>query len=77
MTPAETECRRAWLRLQIARAQLLLQVSGPDRDVSLADLMHFAAVVGDESVADTVAAFRAAQEEVMQAAQAELDRLAG
>ena len=77
MTPAEINCRRAYLRLQIVTAQLLLQVSGPDRDVRLEDLLSFARVVGDESVADTVAAFREAQEEVMQAAQAELDRLAG
>ena len=75
MTPAETECRRARLRLQIVTARLLLQVSGPDRDVLLEDLIAFARVVGDESVADTVGAFRAAQEEVMRAAQSELARM--
>ena len=75
MTPAETECRRAYLRLQIARARLLLQVSGEDRDCSLADLIAFARVVGDEAVSDTVTAFRASQEEALRAAQWELDQM--
>jgi hypothetical protein len=75
MTPAETEYRRAYLTVLVARARLLLQVSGADRDCSLADLLTFARVVGDESVADTVAAFRAAMQIELDSAQAELNRL--
>lgn len=74
MTPAERNYQRTGLKLRIVRAQLLLQVSGPDRDVSLADLLQFARVVGDETEADSLAAFRAAQVEILRTARAELDQ---
>lgn len=68
-------CRLAELRERIARARLLHQIA---RDgVALADLLTFARVVGDETEADSVAAFRAAQTDLLQAAQAKLDLLTG
>lgn len=81
MTPAEKNYQRAGVQLRIARAQLLLQVSGPDRDASLPDLVAMAQVLGkgvaEELSADSVPAFRAAMTAELQAAQAELDRLTG
>ena len=73
MTPAKIEYRRADLRHRVARAQLLHQIARPE--VKLSDLLTFAGQLGDDTAADTLAAFRAAQAEQMQAAQAELDRL--
>jgi len=64
---------RSAMRLCVARAQLLRQVA---RDgVAVGDLIRFARIVGDATEADSLAAFRAAQEYALQAAQAELDRL--
>lgn len=67
------EARACWYRVRIARARLLFQIARDD--AALGDLLQFARVVGDESAADSVAAFRAQQEDALQAAQAELDRL--
>lgn len=75
MTPAERQYRDAGLRLQVVRARLLLQVSGPDRVVSLADLVTFGRVVGVKIAADSVISFRAAITAELQAALTELDRL--
>lgn len=73
MTPAEQRYALAGVQVRIARAQLLRQIA---RDgVAVADLLRFARIVGDETEADTLAAFRAAQSDQLQAAQAELDRL--
>ncbi len=70
---ARAELERADLRLRIARAQLLLQIA---RDgVPLADLLTAAGQLGDDTAADTLAAFRAAQADVMQTCTAELERL--
>lgn len=73
MTPAERDYQCAGLRLRVARAQLLRQIA---RDgVALADLLQFARVVGDDTQADSVPAFRAAMAAKLQLAQVELDRL--
>lgn len=73
MTTAEHRYERAVLRERIARALLLRQVA---RDgVALADLLQFAAQLGDLTAADTLGAFRAQQDDALQAAQAELGRL--
>lgn len=79
MTPAETRYRLADLRHRVARARLLLQLAADDRDppASLADLLTFAKQIGDESAADSVAAFRAAMTSELQTAEAELRRLTG
>lgn len=63
--------RRADLKLRIARARLLRQIARDD--VSLADLLTFARSIGDRTVADSVSAFRSAQDKVLKVAQAELD----
>ena len=67
--------QRAALRERIARARFLLDVAGQVDDDAIADLLTFARVVGDETEADSVAAFRGAQTDLLQAAQADLDRL--
>ena len=81
MTPDETRYQLADLRHCVARAKLLLQLASADHDspACLADLLTFAKDIGDgdECAADSVTAFRAAQEEIVRTAQAELDRLAG
>lgn len=75
MTPAQLEYQRCGLRLIAARARLLRQIA---RDgVKVADLLHFARVLGDETSADSLASFRAAQTEQIEAAEAELRRLPG
>lgn len=65
--------RRADLRHRIARARLLRQIARDD--VALADLLTFARQLGDEAVADNLAAFRRAQDDALLAAQAELGLL--
>jgi hypothetical protein len=75
MTPAMRRYRHADLRLRIARAQLLLGLAAGDRDSCLTDLLTFAGQIGDCTAADTLAAFRASLEDVLRAAQRELDRL--
>lgn len=75
MTPALRRYERAGVQLRIARARLLFQIARDD--AAIADLLAFARVVGDATEADTLAAFRAAQADLLQAAQAELDRLTG
>jgi hypothetical protein len=69
MTAAEQQLQLCDQRVRIARALLLLQVSGPDRSVSLADLVTMAGVLHDETTADSVSALK------LQVAQAELERL--
>ena len=73
MTSAERNYKRAGVQLRIARARLLHQIARPD--VALGDLLRFARAIGGETTADSVAAFRAAQAEALQAAEAELCRL--
>ena len=75
MIPDPHLYQRAVLRERIARARLLLDVAVKVDDDAIADLLTFARVVGDETEADSVAAFRAAQTDLLQAAQADLDRL--
>lgn len=76
MTPAERRYQRAGVQLRIARAQLLRQIARDD--TKLADLLTFAHAIGDgDAAADTLAAFRAQQDDALQAAQAELGRLNG
>lgn len=65
--------REATLRLRIARAQLLLQIARDEN--RLPDLLVFAGQLGDRTAADSLAAFRAAQAEALETAQAELARL--
>lgn len=81
MTPAmqryEQRYERSGLELRIARARMLLDLAGKVDADRMADLLTFARDIGDESVADSMAAFRSAQTEQLQAAQAELDRLTG
>lgn len=70
MTPAR-RFALADLHLRLARARLLLQIArDPDR---LADLLTFAGEIGDCTAADSLAAFRAAQNDVVRVAQAALD----
>ena len=75
MTPAMMRYRHSGLQLRIARARLLRQIARDD--VAVGDLIRFARVVGDETKADSLAAFRAAQEDALRAAEAELGRLPG
>lgn len=80
MTPAERQYHLAGLRLRIARAQLLLQITSDGRNADrLPDLLAFAQVLGkgltEGPAADSVPAFRAAITAELQSAQAELDRL--
>jgi hypothetical protein len=74
MSPAETRYRLAGLQLRVARAKLLLQLAAADHDppASLANLLTFAKQIGDQSVADSLSAFRASQLDQLCAAQAEL-----
>lgn len=67
--------RIATLRERIARALLLFQLARDD--AAIADLLTFSRSLGDETEADSVTAFRAAQAEALRAAQAELNRLTG
>lgn len=76
MTPAMRRYQHAALQERIARAQLLLQLAGADRGACLADVLTFAHQIGDETAADSVAAFRVAQLEQLQTAESELNRLA-
>lgn len=73
MTPAMRRYELAGVRLRIARAQLLRQIARDD--TPLGDLLKFARAIGDETAADSLDAFRSAQVEGLQAAQAKLDRL--
>lgn len=73
MTTAQIRLERLGVELKIARAQLLRQIARDD--TQLADLLQFAHAIGDATTADTVTAFRAAQEDALRAAQAELSRL--
>ena len=75
MTPAMRRYHEAGLRLRIARAAMLADLAGKIDGDQLADLLTFARQIGDEIVADSVAAFRAAQEESLRAAQSELDTM--
>lgn len=69
--------RRCAVELRVARAQLLLQLASHSWNADrLADLLTFAAQIGDDATAcDTVAAFCAAQTELLRDAQAELELL--
>ena len=75
MSAATRNYERAGLNLRIARARLLHQIARPD--VAVGDLLRFARIVGDETQADSLAAFRAAQQDALQAAEADLRRLTG
>ena len=76
MTPelaARLRCERAELQYRHATAALLLRVA---RDgVRLSDLIQFAAALDVHTTADTLAAFRSAQREELEAASAALARL--
>lgn len=75
MTPAMLRYKRAGAQLRIARAQLLRQIARDD--VALADLLQFAAQIGDRTAADSLGAFRSQQDDALQVAQTELRRLPG
>ena len=69
--------KRTGVQLRIARARLLSQLASHSWNADrLADLQTFARQIGDFTNADTLPAFRVAQEDALRAAQAELSRLA-
>lgn len=70
---ARAELVLADLRHRIARAQFLLQIARDDAPLS--DLLTAASQLGDDTAADTLAAFRAAHADAVQAAQTELEPL--
>jgi hypothetical protein len=75
LTPAERRYERASVQLRIARAQMLLGLAGKVDPAQLPGLLTFAGQIGDTAAADSLVAFRSAQSDQLQAAQAELDRL--
>ena len=77
MTAAMRRFQRAELRLRVARALMLQDLAYKLQPDQLSDLLTFASQVGDTTSADSLSAFRAAQEDVLQTAQAELRRLTG
>ena len=68
--------RLAAVRLRIARSQLLLQVAD-GYDDRLDDLLLFARQIGDDTAADNLVAFQAAQQACLDEAQRELLSLLG
>jgi hypothetical protein len=75
LTPAEKYYKRTSAQLRIARAQFLFGLAVNADPAQLPDLLAFAGQIGDTAAADSLAAFRSAQIDQLQAAQAELDRL--
>ena len=75
MTNALLHYRLADLRHRVSRAWLLADLAGKVDDDAFADLQTFAREIGDEAVADNLAAFRQAQDDALLAAQTELDLL--
>ena len=74
MSTAMRRLHIARLDMIVARARLLLDLAVKVDDADLPDLLMFAAQIDGCVAADTVTAFRAAQAEMLQAAQAEIER---